>query len=86
MGAQKIILDFKLLNAKSRYEAFKEQLEGWVGVLCTKHDCLDATVYVQDCGTHGFRAIKFYNDGLDIRVGSFQESQKLALQESINLL
>ena len=71
----------KLWTAKQRM-----RYDVLVGVLCTKHVTSNATIYVQDCGTMGFRAAKFYDCGLDFRIGSFQESQDRALNEALDIL
>ncbi len=71
---------------QSYFEQLQRSYEALVGVTVWRHECLDAVIYVQNAGQHGFKAIKFYNDGIDFRVGSFQESEAQALHEGVNTL
>lgn len=50
---------------------------------CTKHSTHDSTFYIQDCGAFGFRAIKFYNNTTDYRVGGFHNSMSEAYSDAI---
>ncbi len=98
MDAKKLIENFqattklqlklaeKLYTGQNYISNLKASYERLVGVVVWRYESLDAVIYVHDSGTFGFKAIKFYNDGIDYRVGSYQESEKLALNEAIHVL
>lgn len=67
-------------------DRLRASYERLVGVTVWRHEGFDCTIYIQDCGQFGFKAIKFYNCGIDYRIGSFQESEAQALHEAINTL
>ncbi len=70
----------------SYFERLKKAYERELGVSVWRYECLDAVIYIQNAGQHGFKAVKFYNDGIDFRIGSYQESESQALNEAIHLL
>lgn len=96
MGAKKLVdvfqamTDTQLQLAGGTEGTYTERLKAsyrrLVGVTVWEHQAFDAIIYVQDCGQFGFKAIKFYNCGIDYRIGSFQESEAQALHEAINTL
>lgn len=64
-------------------EKLKAKYELLVGYLCTKHTTYDSVFYIQDCGSLGFLAIKFYNDSTDFRIGSYQVGLAEAYTEAL---
>lgn len=86
------VLERQMALAKHLYTGtnyvtnLRTSYERLVGLCVWRYECLDAVIYISDDGKFGFRALKFYNDGIDYRVGSYQESEARALQEAIHLL
>lgn len=84
---RQLVLSAHLVTDNDSYIVrLKKAYERELGITVWRHDCYDAVVYIQSAGQHGFKAIKFYNDGIDYRVGSYQESEAQALHEAVNVL
>lgn len=73
----------QLYTGKARNLRLKAHYEQFVGVLSVAHDMPDSRIYVSDCGSVGFQAVRFYNDNLDVRFGGYHESQDQALSDAL---
>lgn len=91
MNAAKLnkIIETQLDLAKQLYSAenqaikLKESYELLTNIICTKHTTYDSVFFISDDGALGFRAIKFYNDSSDYRVGSYHPSAAEAYSEAL---
>jgi len=61
----------------------KNNYENMVNITCTKHSTWDSIFYIQYCGHVGYRAVKFFNDTLEVRVGSYHSTPSEAYSEAI---
>lgn len=61
----------------------KEYYDRLLGINCTRHYTYDSTFYICDDGALGFRAIKFYNDSTDYRIGAYQPGAAEAYTDAL---
>lgn len=85
--AKQLELAESLFGDSTKYARLLNRYETMYKVnLCTKHTTHDSVFYIIDEGKAGFKAIKFYNDTQDFRVGGFNASQAEAYNEAIHVL
>lgn len=53
--------------------------------LATKHHTHDSTIYIIQ-SSNGFRAFKFYDDGVDYRISSYSPCPAMAYSEAVVIL
>lgn len=80
---QKSIQSLKSVSAKRESVRLKRSYDRMVGKIATKHYTHDATFYIVSDKILGYRAVKFFNDSSDYRVGAYHPSPSEAYSDAL---